>query len=114
MSDSLKLAPSIKLILQNPESESSSAFGPGIAALCRSVRETGSLNAAAKSMGMAYSKAWRIFKETEATLGVALLDRDGTHGSTLTPECERILASYEKILADLRDHAQRETEELLG
>jgi molybdate transport system regulatory protein len=114
MSKSLKLSPSIKLILQNPASDSSSAFGPGIAALCRSVRETGSLNAAAKSMGMAYSKAWRIFKETEATLGVTLLDRDGTHGSTLTPECEHILSSYEKILDDLNAQAQRETAELLG
>ena len=39
-------------------------FGRGIASLCIGVRDTGSLNAAAKSMGMAYSKAWRIIKDT--------------------------------------------------
>ena len=35
-------------------------FGPGVAELLRRVRELHSLRAAAMSMNMAYSKAWRL------------------------------------------------------
>ena len=72
MSDLANLKPTIRLSIMNPDAESGSLFGRGIASLCLGVRETGSLNAAAKGMGMAYSKAWRIIKDTEA--GNKLLD----------------------------------------
>lgn len=66
-------------------------FGRGIANLCLGVRETGSLNAAAKSMGMAWQQStWRIVKNTEAALDIQLLDRDGAHGSTLTEAGDKI------------------------
>ena len=80
MSDLANLKPTIRLSIMNPDAESGSLFGRGIASLCLGVRETGSLNAAAKGMGMAYSKAWRIIKETEAALDLQLLNRDGAHG----------------------------------
>ncbi len=99
------LQPTIRLSIVNPSTESSSVFGRGIASLCIGVRETGSLNAAAKSMRMAYSKAWRIIKETEAALGVQLLNRDGAHGSTLTEECEQILEAYQTIEKNLQQQA---------
>ena len=83
MSKLTNLTPSIRLSIKNPNSESGSVFGRGIADLCLGVREKGSLNAAAKSIGMAYSKAWRIIKETEAALEIQLLNRDGAHGSSL-------------------------------
>lgn len=89
-----KLQPSVRISIANPASESGSLFGPGIADLCLGVREIGSLNAAAKGMGMAYSKAWRIMKETEKALGMQLLNRDGAHGSTLTAEGNKILDAY--------------------
>ena len=38
-------------------------FGPGVAELLERVREHRSLRAAAASMEMAYSKAWRIIHE---------------------------------------------------
>ena len=65
MSDLANLKPTIRLSIMNPDAESGSLFGRGIASLCLGVRETGSLNAAAKGMGMAYSKAWRIIKDTK-------------------------------------------------
>lgn len=101
------LKPLVRLSIINPDSESSSVFGRGIASLCVGVRETGSLNAAAKSMGMAYSKAWRIIKDTEAALGVQLLHRDGAHGSRLTDECTQLLATYQRI----EEEMQRESEQ---
>ena len=97
MSQLKKLEPAIRLSIKNPESDSGSVFGRGIADLCLGVRETGSLNAAAKGMGMAYSKAWRIIKETEAALGIQLLNRDGAHGSDLTDEGNKLLDAYMSI-----------------
>lgn len=108
------LKPCIKLTIENPSSGSGSAFGPGIAALCEGVRATGSLNAAAKTMGMAYSKAWRIIKETEAALGVQLLERDGAHGSTLTDDCLRILSAYQTVHARVQQKAETDFKKLLS
>ena len=97
-----KLEPTVKLSIKNPKSESASLFGRGIADLCLGVRNLGSLNAAAKSMGMAYSKAWRIIKDTEATLGIQLLDRDGAHGSQLTRDGNHLLDAYQSISEQLQ------------
>ena len=101
------LKPTIRLSITNPASESGSVFGRGIANLCLGVREAGSLNAAAKGMGMAYSKAWRIIKETEAALGFQLLNRNGAHGSTLTDEGNKILDAYLDINEKLQKHAEK-------
>ena len=86
-----ELVINVRISIANPSAPSESMFGHGIAKLCDGVRELGSLNAAAKSMGMAYSKAWRIIKDTESTLGIQLLDRDVAHGSQLTEEVNRLL-----------------------
>ena len=106
MSKLSKLKPIVRLSVVNPDTESNSVFGRGIASLCIGVRDTGSLNAAAKSMGMAYSKAWRIIKDTEAALDVQLLYRDGAHGSRLTEDCEQILAAYQAIEEQLQAQAE--------
>ena len=113
MSQLKKLEPAIRLSIKNPESDSGSVFGRGIADLCLGVRETGSLNAAAKGMGMAYSKAWRIIKETEAALGIQLLNRDGAHGSQLTEAGDRILDAYLAIEKKLQKQAEEEFARLM-
>ena len=102
------LKPIIRLAVKNEEANSNSQFGRGVANLCLGVRELGSLNAAAKDMKMAYSKAWRIIKETEAALGIQLLDRDGAHGSTLTKEGDKLLDTYLEIDAKLQKIAEEE------
>ena len=107
MSELAKLKPSIRLSITNPDSKSNSVFGRGIANLCRGVREKGSLNAAAKDMGMAYSKAWRIIKDTEDSLDIQLLLRDGAHGSTLTDEGNQLLDAYLRIQEQLAAEGQR-------
>lgn len=106
--DSLQtLSTVVRLTITNPASEEKSAFGPGIAQLCSGVREYGSLNASAKAMHMAYSKAWRILKDTEETLGIQLLLRDGAHGSKLTEEGNALLDTYLALQNRLSDEAQR-------
>ena len=103
-----ELKPVIRLAVTNSSSESNSQFGRGVASLCLGVRTLGSLNAAAKEMKMAYSKAWRIIKETEAALGMQLLDRDGAHGSTLTEDGNKLLDTYLEIDAKLQEIAEEE------
>ena len=108
MSDLANLKPTIRLSIMNPDADSGSLFGRGIASLCLGVRETGSLNAAAKGMGMASSKAWRIIKDTEAALDLQLLNRDGAHGSDLTEAGNKLLDTYLAI----EEKLQKEAEEL--
>lgn len=105
-----KLMPIIRLAVKSDDAKSNSQFGRGVANLCLGVRELGSLNAAAKGMKMAYSKAWRIIKETEAALGMQLLDRDGAHGSTLTDEGNKLLDTYIELDAKLQQIAEEEFE----
>ena len=74
-------------------------FGPGVAELLRRVRELHSLRAAAMSMNMAYSKAWRIIRTAETVFGCKLLSSTigGAHGggAVLTPEyAKKIGADY--------------------
>lgn len=102
------LTPIIRLAVKSEATDSNSQFGRGVANLCLGVRELGSLNAAAKSMKMAYSKAWRIIKETESALNMQLLDRDGAHGSTLTKEGDLLLDAYQEIDAKLQTIAEEE------
>jgi molybdate transport system regulatory protein len=90
-----------------------STFGKGIATLLSGVKETGSLNASAKSIKMAYSKAWRIVKESEAGFGFDLISRDGARGSSLTPEGEKLLDVYETLEAEVETLLEKRFQELL-
>lgn len=85
-------------------------FGPGTAALLRLIAEHGSIRVATKEMNMAYSKAWKILKKAEETLGFPLLNSQiggkGGGGTTLTPECVNFLktySSFEKECYELTD-----------
>ena len=97
----------LRISIQNPNSKSHSVFGRGIAMLCAGVQKSGSLNASAKDLGMAYSKAWRIIKDTEVALGFALLHRDGPRGSSLTPEAIKLIKAYEEIEEELANNASK-------
>ena len=97
----------LHLIIRKKDSGSHSpAFGRGIARLCDGVERTGSLNQACKEMGMAYSKAWRIMRNTEDALGVRLLERRGAHGSVLTEDAKNLMNIYRKTEQRLLDIAQ--------
>ena len=113
MFENTHLSPLVRIAISVEGGSRGSMFGRGVADLCLGVREKGSLNAAAKDMRMAYSKAWRIIKDTEAALDVQLLYRNGAHGSQLTEDCERILEAYQAIESDLQAEAERRFQEAL-
>jgi len=93
-------------------------FGPGIAELLRQVRALHSLRGAAAEMGMAYSKAWRIVRETEAALGFDLLDSQtggaGGGGATLTPPGADMLERYDAFVAEVCAAADAAFEKRFG
>ena len=72
--------------------------------------------AAAASMEMAYSKAWRIIHEAEEGFGFRLLDSTigGRHGggASLTPEAEQLLADYRRFEADIFAYSQARFQEI--
>jgi len=73
-------------------------FGKGIDMLLTGIDEYGSLNRAAKELGMAYSKAWRVLRLTEEEFGVRLIERNGAHGSTITQEGRDFLLHYREMV----------------
>lgn len=74
-------------------------FGEGPAKLLHAIEEHGSLRTAAISMNMAYSKAFKLLKNAEASLGFPLTTRTtggkSGGGSQLTLEGKEWLTRYE-------------------
>ena len=107
----LRLTVTLRLL----DGEGQRRFGPGVAALLEAVREKRSLRAAAGSMGMAYSKAWRIVRTAEEALGCKLLDSTigGRHGggAVLTSEAEALLAAYQALRDEVGAYARQRFEE---
>lgn len=83
-----------RLRIRNPGSDTKSAFGHGTAQLLQGIVELDSLNQAAKRMGMAYSKAWKSIRATEAHLGFELIERHAQHGSVLTEKGRQFLDCF--------------------
>ena len=90
-------------------------FGPGIATLLEGVQEHHSLRSAAASMGMAYSKAWRIIRTAENVFGCKMLDSTiggkGGGGAQLTPEALRLLQAYRACVTDVEQYARSRFDE---
>lgn len=109
----MPLSAHTRLTISDDTRDLPGAFGGGCAALLEGVADEGSLNRAAKRMGMAYSKAWRIVREAEAHLDCELLTRDGARGSRLTPEGERALKGYRELQREVDELIARRLRELL-
>jgi molybdate transport system regulatory protein len=81
------------------------AFGEGPYELLKRVEQTQSLHQAANQMGMAYSKAWTIFRITEQRLGFSLLDRKvggrSGGGSQITARAKNLMKHYEGFRKDV-------------
>ena len=108
----------LKLTVRLYSDDNQRCFGPGIATLLERVQEHRSLRAAALSMEMAYSKAWRIIRTAEEVFGCKLLDSTigGQHGggAVLTPQAEQLLEAYNAYVADVEAYCQGKFEESFG
>ena len=84
--------------------DSGARFGPGKAALLESVRDTGSIAAAARAMGMDYKRAWTLLDSLDRAYEAPLILRSagGTHGggAALTPFGAELLARFRRLEAE--------------
>jgi len=82
---------------------SGARVGPGKAALLESIRDTGSISAAARSMGMDYKRAWLLLDSMNQafTSPVALTKPGGPSGggAQLTPLGTELLERFRRLEA---------------
>jgi molybdate transport system regulatory protein len=77
------------------------ALGPGRADLLEGIRATGSISAAARRMGMSWTRAWSLVEALNRDFGAPLIAaaKGGRRGGTtrLTPLGEEALARYRRM-----------------
>lgn len=83
--------------------ESGARIGPGKARLLQSVRDSGSISAAARDMRMSYKRAWLLLDSMNQAFRepvvAAAPGGAGGGGATLTPFGVEILERYSRIEA---------------
>jgi molybdate transport system regulatory protein len=87
-------------------------IGPGKIALLEAIQATGSISAAARSLGMSYRRAWLLVEQINDSLQqpavtAATGGRQGG-GAALTPSGERVIALYRSIEDIARSSAKEE------
>ncbi len=87
------------------------AFGDGPYELLKWVEKTKSLHQAARQMGMAYSKAWRLILAVEERLGFPLIERKVGGccggGSWVTPQGKELMRRYRFFQKDVKTSLER-------
>jgi molybdate transport system regulatory protein len=87
------------------------AFGDGPYELLKRVEETYSLHRAAKEMGMAYSKAWRLIGAMEERLGFLLIERKVGGlcggGSRVTSQGKDLMKRYRGFQKDVNTSLEK-------
>ena len=92
--------------------DSGGRIGPGKIALLEAIRSTGSISAAARSIGMSYRRAWLLVDEINQTLREPAVKAEtgGVRGggAVVTPVGERIVDLYRLIESQARTAAGEE------
>jgi molybdate transport system regulatory protein len=87
-------------------------IGPGKVALLEAIRSTGSISAAARSLGMSYRRAWLLMEEINRALRrpAVTAETGGRRGggAIITPVGERVVGLYRAIEARARAAASAE------
>lgn len=89
--------------------KSGARIGPGKATLLESVRDTGSISAAARSMGMDYKRAWLLVDSLNRAFKDPVVERatggSGGGGAHLTALGDELLARYRRLESETADRA---------
>ncbi|MGA1276355.1 MAG: winged helix-turn-helix domain-containing protein [Gemmobacter sp.] len=84
-------------------------FGPGKAELLERIRDTGSIAAAGRGMGMSYKRAWSLVEGLNAMFRAPLVTSArggaGGGGAMLTPMGAEVLARFRALEAAARGAA---------
>lgn len=78
-------------------------LGPGKAELLSLIRDSGSISAAGRAMGMSYKRAWSLVEEMNAAFRLPLVESArggvGGGGARLTDTGAAVLAHYRALIA---------------
>jgi len=95
------------------ECESKKFFGPGPMELLERIEDTGSINKAAKQMGMSYKKSWEIINRLNKNAIRPLVEtRTGGKkggGSLISPEAKQLIKQYKNLRKKFEDFLAEET-----
>jgi molybdate transport system regulatory protein len=95
---------------------SGAMIGPGKADLLEGIRDTGSIAAAGRRMGMSYKRAWTLVETMNASYRAPLVAAArgvvGHGGATLTPLGAAVLAAYRSLEAKAAAVGAQELETL--
>src|SRR6218665_712198 len=109
--------PAAALLRGLPYAWSPAFVGPGKIALLEAIEATGSITAAAKTLGMSYRRAWLLLDETNRSLKRPAVDsaKGGPHGgrSLLTDEGRKPIALYRHIEATARTACRSDIRRLM-
>lgn len=94
------------------------AFGPGKAQLLKAIAESGSISAAAKSMGMSYKRAWDLVNAMNAgfqsALVVTKIGGSQGGGAEVTPLGQKILTLYSKSVEASEAYIESQMTDLIN
>lgn len=97
--------------------ENSGYVGVGRVELLEKIDEFGSMNKAAKSMGMSYKKAWKLVEELngmyDQPLVVKIVGGRSGGGTVLTDRGRQLVFDYKRIEKELIEFLQKKSSELL-
>lgn len=82
-------------------------FGRGRRFLLEAIDAHGSINRAAREVGISFRKAWSYIKAMEDRLGMKLVERHAGGrnggGAVITPEARKFLARFEEMEDGIRE-----------
>jgi molybdate transport system regulatory protein len=87
-------------------------FGLGRYRILDAIRQTGSMQAAAKELHMSYRAVWMRVRRSEKRMGRELIVRDGK-GSGLTPFAENLMKQYRRLQSVIRTETDEVYESLM-
>lgn len=98
------------------ESTDERFLGPGRVELLEYIDEMGSINQAAKQMGMSYKKAWELVNSlnTQAKSPLVLTQTGGEKGggAVITKEARELIAFYHRLRQRFQAFLEEETKQL--
>jgi molybdate transport system regulatory protein len=88
-------------------------FGPGRVELLQRIEETGSINKAAKEMGMSYKKAWEMVNALNSQVSkpfvITQTGGEKGGGSIITPEAKQLIAYHNQLRQRFKKFLEEET-----
>jgi molybdate transport system regulatory protein len=90
-------------------------FGPGRVELLERIEKTGSINKAAKEMGMSYKKAWEMVNalNSQASKPFVVTQTGGEKGggSIITSEAKQLIAYHSQLRRRFQEFLEKETQQ---